>query len=91
MKDLNIFFLVILKTAHYLVINTCVNGEEGAGTRWETQCHFLCRLSVTVVDFLFVQHKQGSSLNSSKYQTRHVNATVVVQLIVQKIKEQKLL
>lgn len=32
MKDLNIY-LVILKTAHYLVINICVKGEENAGTR----------------------------------------------------------
>lgn len=61
MKGLSIY-LIILKTAHYLVINICVNGQENAGTRWETQCHFLCRLSVTVVDFLFVQYKQGSSL-----------------------------
>lgn len=77
MKDLNIFSCNP-KNAHYLVINICVNGEEGAGTRWETQCHFLFGLSVTGVDFLFVQHKQGSS---------QIPQNVVVQLIVQKRKD----
>lgn len=55
------FFLLILKTTHYLVINICVNGKENAGTRWETVSLSL-QISVTVVDFLFVRHKQGSNL-----------------------------
>lgn len=84
MKDLNVFSS---NPKNYTLFSyyICVNGEENAGTRWETVSPSL-QISVTVVDFLFVQHKQDSSLNSSKYQTSHVNASAV-QLIVQRRKE----